>query len=366
MLIYYLCFFSILFTLFIGVTKNNIKGIATFSVFSIFILVSGLRYQVGADFNGYYSYFKQEGLVKLGSEIGYSIFIQLSKVLFGESFSAFIFFQSVVYFFLLYILFRLFSKELRKNLVLPFFFVYGCQYFLGGIFGQSKQALAILIICYSLYFSYKKKFFPALISFFIATSIHLSTLVSFPILLLICIREKISLKYSLPSLLIVGIILSSFLSIFNLVELLSNLPFIDLVRLDFSDQVIGYLEDERLGSARSISFFNILENTIISFISIYSILFGNKILKILGIFYLLSPIFTFSFLNVAIFSQRLARVFKFVEIILIPTFFNYFSANKLTKFIFLLLLSILLIKPFLVISYRPSTYLPYKSIYSIF
>ena len=46
-----------------------------------------------------------------------------------------------------------------------------------------------------------------IISFFIATSIHLSTLVSFPILLLICIREKISLKYSLPSLLIVGIIL---------------------------------------------------------------------------------------------------------------------------------------------------------------
>ena len=122
MITYYFCFSFSLVSLFIGITQNRLKNLFTFLIFSIFTLVSGLRYEVGADYGGYLSYFKFEGISKLGSEIGYSIFINISKILFGQSFSAFIFIQSILFFVLLFILFKLFSEELKKNLVLPFFF----------------------------------------------------------------------------------------------------------------------------------------------------------------------------------------------------------------------------------------------------
>ena len=196
----------------------------------------------------------------------------------------------------------------------------------------------------------------------LAASFHISVLISVPILMIIYFRSKVPLEYSLPSFLIISILIFNFISIPNIIESISKLPFVELIRMNFLEEVNRYIESERYGVSRVFNSINLIENLIMTGISLYSIFFGNRFLRILGIFYLFSPILTFSFSNIAIFSQRFSRIFKFSEVFLLPIFLDYFSGKKVTKFLFFLTLIVLILKPFLIISLRPTSYLPYKSI----
>lgn len=346
----YLVFFSTvyLFVLFDLIKMDKyIEILVSFALFSFITLFVGLRYGVGADFWGYFSYFNKADIsINSGIEIGYEILMVLSSKIY-DSFPFFVLIMSLITFCFLFSA----VKQMTNHLFIPIY-IYTVQYLLGGPMGQMRQSLAIVILLFSIRFIFERKFKKFLFIVLLATSIHSSSivfLVAYSINYL-----KLNKKWLVILLLIsIGVGATSLPRV-----LLENLT--SLFSFNSINSLQGYIESDRYGSEYTGSILAYAERLLIFVLSLlmYKEPMEGKIRK-LTLLYWMSLIIFFLFQDIAIVAQRISRPFKVVEIFLYSSLFNEFIKSKYLKMISFLLLAILLYKPIYMILSRPHLYLPY-------
>ncbi|MFW6029452.1 MAG: EpsG family protein, partial [Halanaerobiales bacterium] len=135
---------------------------------------AGLRFGVGADYWGYYSYFTNRMPnfnFNEGIEPGFEILIYITGIMGNYSF--FLFVVSI----LTFLFIGLGIKYLNNGYILIPLYIYTVMYFIGGPFGQIRQALAIAILLYSVTHIVSKNLTRFIFWVFIATTIHVSSLI---------------------------------------------------------------------------------------------------------------------------------------------------------------------------------------------
>lgn len=334
---YYFVFIGLgLFALFDmkGVEKSKRDKFFFVLIVLFFILISGLRWNTGNDWNPYKYYVENFDLsdpfFKITFEPGFAQFVNLIEFFFGNSFTAYL-----LVFALVNIGIKSYFIYKEVNALLLALLLFWCLQSLADI-TATRQSLAIAICLLSVFYIEKRKIFIFLLIVFLAMSIHVSAfifLLAYPIYYA---KWSINTKYILLLVFIVFAIIGSADYILNLIL---NLPFFGRV----TEKAIIYKstgseETYSAGVGKSILLILGFSKRIIIFPIIFYFekklfgedqkfkaysnlfLFGNLIYLLIGDF------LTF---------QRIASYFYFFEIILISWIFQKLNNRKIAFFLIL-------------------------------
>lgn len=340
-----LSFLSVVFS----VKKSTKKNIFIFISF-IAILIASLRSNIGADFLGYLSYFEKANLdAEIFVEPLFNLIIVFSKFI-GLNFNGFL---ALISFFTFYFLYKSIKKSNQDLTIVLYVFL--IQYFLGGVMGQIRQALAIAIIFYCFFLLMEGKKSKAYFFIICASLIHYTAIIGFlfPLIFLI---KKSKLNFMIYCSIFISFYTSGLTNL--LIETISFIPGFQL-----SDIIIMYSENEKYGSSYEIGVIGILERIIITIISLYIIYKSDNLIYInISKVYLTSILILIAFIDFSIFSQRVSRIFKLFEVFLYAIFIKeYLNKSKLNMYLIYSFLFLLLLKPVNVIKNDFFKYLPYKT-----
>lgn len=354
MLVYILLFWFVYFFAFFDVIKSdkNIKKNHMFLLVVVLLtLFAGLRFNIGADYLGYYGYFNKAEISLFGElEVGFEVLIVLVRTLFG-SYEVFVLILVTLIFLFIYMS----IKNMSKIYLIPIY-IYMIQYFLGGPMGQMRQALAIAVLLYSIKFVLNKNLPKFLFFVALAASFHITSF----IFLIAYISNYIKLNKGFT---IITVIVSMILGKTSLPsDILIHIY--SIFNLDIFNSLMLYVESEYYGAEYSGSLFAYVERLLIFIISL--LLYkdsDDKKIKVFIQIYWFSLIIFFMFSDIAILAQRLSRPFKTVEIFMYGYLIEKFTFNKYLRIIGFLALALLMYKPVYMILSRPNQYIPYMSIF---
>jgi len=327
-----------------------IKNYLFLVLVTILTLFAGLRYNLGADYLGYYSYFNKATISLFGGlELGFEFLAVLVRETFG-SYEIFVLLLDTLTFVFVYKS----IKSMSKVYLIPLY-IYSIQYFLGGPMGQMRQALAMAILLYSIKYVISRDLKRFIFVVLIATSIHFSSIVFLVVYGLNYIKvNKVFLTVILISSVIVG---KTFLPRYILLQLFS------LFDIELFDKINHYVTSEVYGTEYSGQIIAYIERLLIFFISLYFYKESDdKRIKVFIQVYWLSLLLFFMFADISILAQRSSRPFKMVEIFLYGYLIEKFTHNKYLRVIGYLVLLLLMYKPIYIIISRPYLYIPYMSI----
>ena len=315
------------------------------------ILIEGLRWNIGTDWDNYYNFFVydyDEGHM----ELGYALLIQGIKNI-SKSFSCYLVLQAclTVYAFTSFI--RNFSPIPLMSLCIFF-----CTTV--GLWGMNRQFIALDISLLSISFILRREKTKFLICILLAFFFHKSAILFLPAYYMY--DFKFSKKYMLIILAVVFII-----GLSGVLKKISLLNFIAFYTAD-SGTMTKMLTDD----ANSYSYLGTIKRIVYLFLfyKLYAQKVTDKNVLFFFNFYLLGVIMflLFNGSNFQIFVSRGALYYNLSEIILIPMFFKYYIKSKQTIAIGWLALFILLISLMNrdLSSYIPlagyDVFRPYKSI----
>lgn len=188
---YYLLYmYTILVAVALNLSQNKkLINILLFNfLFILLALFSGLRDNVGVDFNSYYNLFYD---IKQNNEVYFEYLnIFLVKFIFyigGNSQLIFLIYAIITtLFFIKYI--KNFSSNYYLSIII--FISFGMFYF--ATFNQMRQYLALVIFLYALKYIYKQDFLKYSLLILLTTFIHLSSVVLLP--LYFFLNKKFSIK----------------------------------------------------------------------------------------------------------------------------------------------------------------------------
>lgn len=324
----YVSFYFIHFLLSICTKDNYTKKIVFLLSVFIFSIIFGLRYDIGADFLGYISYYNSENFQW---HIGPGYYF--SSAFFKYFNLKYYVFNIFIVSFSLYLIYI--SVKKQNNYALCFF-VFLCLYFLGGTLGQIRQTISMSFILLALTggFNYKLKF----LLMCLATSFHFGGLLGFLLLFISDFHVK-NWKVTLFFILTIMI-------------------FVKGISLNFLTDYIVYIESDKYGGDNNVSLIAILERFLVLLFCFYNLKMQNSLAKF-SFIYVLSCFIFVVFFDIEIISQRLSRFYKFFDVIIIPSLFYMLKLpNKNVIVIFAMLT--LLIKPIYVVKAKPSQYLPMR------
>ena len=304
-------------------------------IFIILTLFSGLRYKVGADYEGYEFIFSLlssdiENYEIIRLEKGYYLLIKMINLISGTQQLVFLIMAIISN----YLIYKFIIESSRDKILSVFIFFLVGPYYSSG-FNGIRQYLAISLFLYSLKYLKNRKIFKYFFFIFLGFLFHKSCILLLPLYLIL------NLKYSLKGKIFI-LILSSFvdykllptiLNIFNydiynsivIYRVNSNFYFL-LLFLIFSIFILLYNEKNK-------SLNKIEENiNFYAIILLILVFFNEKIYPYLNQIFL-----------------RMVTYFLFYYIIIIPNFIEkVFKQKKLIKNLFFILISILYIKTFLI------------------
>ena len=190
--------------------KVNEKGknVLIFLIFLSLSIISGIRYNVGADYLNYQTFFNYIGVLSNSDyEIGYYLLNYILKFLFNNSISIFFATSMIINYFICKMI-----KD-NENHVLSYF-IYICgTYFFFGLNGI-RQAIAMSLFYYSLKFIKTKNLKKYFICNLIGMLFHISSSIFIPLYLILDKPIKNKKK--------VIILIMSFLLSNTIVKILSN------------------------------------------------------------------------------------------------------------------------------------------------
>jgi hypothetical protein len=346
------------------VARKLLSRYNVFFLLSICIILSGIRWETGADWLPYYTYFiknntwaEYSGYNNGQFEILYALLNYLVKVFTG-SYTVFLFVLAI-----LVILLKYASIERIALYPALTFFLFFCFY-IGDIF-PVRQTLAVSILMTSIYFIHKKRKMPFIILVVIATCFHLSAtlwIFSYSIY-----HKKFSNAYIL---MLLGV--SFTLGVFGSGVYIYLLTTISQFFGDFGktlNRIIIYLAGQYDDGSYSI-LRNILalikRMMMIPFFLMFrkkmciNSYYANGLINL----YLFGNIFYLLFAMNMNFAplQRMSVPFVLIEIFLLPIILKIIE-NKYMKFIYLnLLLLYGLSKLYSALNAYYDAYVPYKSI----
>jgi hypothetical protein len=320
-----------------SITKYSLVCYFFLIAFFFFIFIAGGRYEVSGDWRIYKIYF--ESAPKFGDfynlnrmnfyfEFGFLILTSIIK-LFTSHFIIYFLLIEVISCILLFNNINYYLKQYKLTALC----VYFSYFFISLDLIYIRSLLAVQLFLFSLKYIYKEKFIQYFIIIFIATSIHMSSAILFPLYFVLN-------KYYKSKIVIIiisgGIILT--LSRFDILTL--------ILRLMPMGKAIAYLESEAHGSPRLISFTQI--EYLIFFI--FLIKHRKKLNQLSSYFniyfnmYLIYGILLLYFFGVNAFSGRLKFFFIPVIMFLIPYFIKlykkYFTLALFIYFIYLFIVII--------------------------
>lgn len=308
---YFLTFFILIASLIQSLLfKKSTKVLFVLSGL-VLILISGLRYDVGVDYQSYLELFDRIGRgYNPYTEFGFDTIVKLFLFAGLTYQSIFLFFSTLtVVFFLKYIYY--FSRY--KYLSLFLFFSLPVFYF--ASFNQIRQFLAVAIFAYSLRYIYNKNIFKYIVFIVLASTIHTTVLLMLPLYFIL--NKKVSI--SLYIIYLIGVFL-----------------FLQIVDLVISTLGISQVYLNKLTEDNGVNPFAYVLLLILIF-SIYTKEFlKGKELFINMLFFatLISflPMFTDILPGAVV---RMTSYFSISLLIIIPEYINYFK-NKNLKIIYFL------------------------------
>ena len=307
MIFYFSFFFGCLISFAIYYDKY-LKIISNKIIFTgicfLFIFFVGFRYNSGTDYWSYYKIFNGTHEKKLASEFGYQFLIKYFKK-YSSSFNGFIFFIAFVSIFIKY----LFFKKLEN----PFLalFIYITIFSINLEFNGMRQGLAASFVFFAIYWAKKRNFIAFFIFIILASSIHISSLVFFPLYFFI------SRNITITTISVLAIIIIAFIFRFYLMRIILTAmqPSMERISgLEVIGRVVFYLK------IKDISLKNLGAIRRIAMCILF--LFLNNHKKINNTYfnlYLISVIIYILFMGYNIIAYRLSLVF---DIFLIPLFAN--------------------------------------------
>jgi EpsG family len=352
----YVLLFSIIYicALF-DVTKGNfkIKNLIFLFLVIIITLFAGLRHNIGADYLGYYSYYKKATISLFGDlEIGFEVLAVFVRTIFN-SYEFFVLTLVTLTFVFMY---KAIKNLAFSNMYLIPLYVFSIQYLLGGPMGQMRQALAIAILLYSIKFIIDGSFRKFLFAVLMASCIHVTSII---FLIAYAVNYiKISKTLILTSMATVVMLGNTSVPRDVLLQLST------MLNIDIFATLGEYVTSERYGMEYEGSILAYIERLLLLFVTLYFFKDSkDKKVKTLILIYWISLLIFFLFMDISILAQRLSRPFKLVEIFLYGYILQSFTKNSYLRVVGFLILSLLLYKPIFMIISRPHQYIPYNSIW---
>jgi len=332
--------------------KNNILIIGCI----ILILETGLRWETGTDWEPYLNAFKNLNSIKdvfsisNGMEIGYNIFVYLSKLI-SPSYSIFLLVHSILYYFLLF----LFLKFIIPYRTITLLLIY-CSTI--GLLGSNRQLIALVICLNSLKFIREKNINKFIMYIIIAATFHLTAII---FVIYYFIDKDIEIKK-----LAFIIIISILIGYSKLPEILFSY-FVNLIGFGFGGKYIIYLKNAKdvldqeklslIGLIKRMTFLIIFyynKDKLSKAFPFYKIMLNGYSLGIIIYF-----IFNKSFL---VLISRGSIYFNIMEPILIVCQFMIYRKKREQIFLIIVLF---LISIYMFINYiqtYPDLFIPYKAI----
>ena len=347
MALYLLSFLSCIFFVIIYRDKNLkiiCNDIVLLGICFLFIFLVGFRYDSGADYWSYYKIFHGINEKNLASEPGFQFLIKFYRM-FSHSYNGFVFFIACISIFVKFLFFR---KMENPYLAL---FIYIAIFSFNLEFNAIRQGLAASFVLHAVYFAQKKKLLIYILLIAIASSIHVSSLVFFPLYFFIS-REFILKINAVFALIVIAFIIrlylmGNILSVMGLfLENISGISGIGRVVMYLRVTEIPTLE---LGAIRRIV------------MCILFVLLNNHI-KINNAYfnlYLIGTIIFILFMGNDIISYRLSLVF---DIFLIPLLANIKTTYNYRNIFTLALLVILSFTMYWVtLQSKAQNFVPYQT-----
>ena len=318
------------------------------SVLMVFVMMSfaALRFGVGADYEGYRSYFEKVGhLDFVFVEPLFYILLWLVNLV-GGSFELFNFIFQIIFFCLLYFV-------ISRNAAIPIvsFFVFFSLYFFGGPFGQMRQALAMILCLLGLHFFFREKVWSFYLCVLVAALTHYAALV------FVCVPFLFKIKLRVLIVLFISAVLAAFLN-FDLFEISRKFIY-------FPDSIVAYSASEKYGGAVDVLSLASIERVLVFTLALFCIHHrrDKNVLCYLKI-YLASLILYFIFSEFSILAMRVSRYFKIVDVFLIAFIAQFFLVNRSNRLFVVVVSCILILKPAWQLSVGSDRYFPYESVFS--
>lgn len=359
---YLLIWLGLVYCSFFDITnmRVNKKYVFIFYFFCMFILLGGIRYQVGTDWEQYYNYFVVNNRyidffneIDYTYEAGYRLLNYIVKNV-SDSFNVFLLIFTSIICFLKY-------KSILSYTKLPLIvLLLNYAYFLGDIF-NIRQSLGVAITIYSVRFVLEKNLLKFILTIIIATLFHRTAIV---FLLAYWLYYK---EFSNRTLFLL-LTISCFIGFSGVIgSLITNLTGIDNI---YVDKLLTYGEDS------SISYSDV-DNDQKMFFS-----FGKKIVLLIpfwffrkkmkekyecyngffNYFFMANIIAVLFSISIPEVSFRLVVFYNFFEIFIIASFVNLYNKLYLKIFIWLLIVLYSLIYFYYNINKFIDAFVPYRSI----
>ncbi|EGQ7899948.1 EpsG family protein [Vibrio parahaemolyticus] len=312
-MIYYIVFLIIFLIAILDVLKKSeyIK-IAQLLLFSfVLVIFSGLRFNVGWDFDNYKMIFEERGnlqsIYEMKMEPGYLLLNTLSKEI-SDNYTLLFFIVALLSISLKLIFIRKYSPYFALSLL-----YYFALYFLAKEMGQIRQALAVSLLLISTIYIIKEQWTKFFILVCLATSIHISSIVFFAAYPIAKMRIN---KRRFLFFIFIGI----GLSLINFNQIL--IFFLDLLPSSFplKMRALYYFDNEKETGRIGLTFGIVWK--LLIFVFIYTryecLKMKYKYFEPLFNIYLLGSVVFFSLNSSRIFAGRLTESFMVLEIIIVP------------------------------------------------
>lgn len=355
---YYIIFYFIVLTVFYS-SEKQIKGVVIFW-FLFLTLLSGLRYDVGADYMSYVDIFNMIPTTfnnlfpkEVHIEWGAYLLMYIIKALHLNVYVFFFLMSFISFVFLYKSIIKLNPHYAHYSVIIYFAF-----FFLQYHFNIIRHGVMVSLVWYAFSYIEERNFRKFITYIIIGGTFHILAFAMIPFYWLL--NRTYSFKFVLLSLLLS----------FVLGTVLSNILLAILMMTPLKDSIYYYTElfyaNEEIST--SISLGTIL-NTVILIVFIY--LFKNKIqsMKIISnaLFYALLTIYIFR--GFGIFGERIGGLLNLSIIFIIPYFFAIIKKNSYIIVNGIIVLYCILLLSRNLTSINSATgkpqFLPYKTIFSL-
>ncbi len=325
-------------------TGNNIY---LYIAGGILIVLSGIRYFVGTDFENYmYAYdiitpLDFANMLNTEYEVGFFVVVKMASFL-GNVQYLFVLFAALTVYFLIKVI-----KD-HKNYASLIMFVYLFSYFT-GTFNIIRQGLSVIMVCYGFKYLINRSFIKYSFMVLLASLFHTTAIIMLPIYFAVQdVNKKITKKQ-------IFIIFLAIVAILNFNTIFSILTSISI----FSD----YDTYSQAIDSTNLSFILSLIMLIVYLSNAKVLISEDKKNKVYLILYIFSVIISFSG-YISPFLKRVAMYFSIVDIFIIATLLK--SENVKNKDLIKIFLVTYVIGEFILSTYilGQAEVLPYRTIFN--
>lgn len=309
------------------------KQIVWLFFFTTLVLLDGLRWETGNDWNAYLdNYLNCFVWTNDRLEIGYQFLNQLIYYLFGDNYTTFLLITAAIYYYLICN-----SVNKYSNMPLVAIFLFYCGYL--AFMGTNRQLLAFSICFYSVRFVLDKKYVHFFLSIFFASLLHNSAIV---FLLIVLLNRMFDFKIY-----VLGLIVAVAFSLFRLVDVFFLSIIVQFGGLFLVDRLGDYFGNE----AKNLESFSYIMMLIPllrrTFVIVLAYIMRDRLSEInryfvimFNMYYLFLLVYLFFFgSQLQILVSRLSVYLMICEFVLIGEFI-YIFRKKVPAFLIVFCLSI--------------------------